>query len=209
MSATDDIKNNALLLIGATKAVDFTSTTDNKVIVVNSFFTRTKNKLLALRTWTFANKRAEIIADSDSGEYYENENDYYDFRFSLPSDFIKLISISQHPSLNIFYSDYELRGQKILADLTTLYVKYIFSPSDEVLPDYFKELLEHALAANICFKLTGDKVLARELRERAFGLPSENLKGGLFQEAVQTDQIQNPAKTLQSSPMKNARWERI
>ena len=61
MSVKEDIQNNALLLIGAQEVADFTNETDNKVKVLNQFYDQVKKKLLSLRSWTFAQKRACIL----------------------------------------------------------------------------------------------------------------------------------------------------
>lgn len=208
MGAREDIQNNALLLIGAQEIVDFTNETDNKVKVINQFYGQIKRKLLSLRSWTFAQKRAEIEADKQNGQYVELE-DYYKYQFELPKDFIKLITVSKFPTLDVFYDQYEVRGCQILANVPVLYIKYNFEPEDECLPPGFTDLLANALAAEICYKITGDKNNQQVIYQKVWGPTSDNLKGGLFGFYAKADAAQNPSRQIKSSPMRYARWEGV
>lgn len=208
MGAKEDIQNNALLLIGAQEIVDFTNETDNKVKVINQFYGQIKRKLLSLRSWTFAQKRAEIEADKQNGQYVELE-DYYKYQFELPEDFIKLITVSKFPTLDAFYDQYEVRGCQILANVPVLYIKYNFEPEDECLPPGFTDLLTNALAAEICYKITGDKNNQQVIYQKVWGPTSDNLKGGLFGFYAKADAAQNPSRQIKSAPMRYARWEGV
>lgn len=208
MGAKEDIQNNALLLIGAQEIVDFTNETDNKVKVINQFYGQIKRKLLSLRSWTFAQKRAEIEADKQNGQYIELE-DYYKYQFELPEDFIKLITVSKFPTLDVFYDQYEVRGCQILANVPVLYIKYNFEPEDECLPPGFTDLLTNALAAEICYKITGDKNNQQVIYQKVWGPTSDNLKGGLFGFYAKADAAQNPSRQIKSAPMRYARWEGV
>lgn len=208
MGAKEDIQNNALMLIGAQEITDFTNETDNKVKTINHFYEQVKKKLLSLRSWTFAQKRAEIEAVKENGEYQVQE-DYYKYLFELPEDFIKLISVSQHKEIDSFYDQYEVRGCEIYANLPILYVKYTFEPEDECLPPGFKDLLANALAAEICYKITGDKNNQQVIYQKVWGPTSDNLKGGLFGFYAKADAAQNPSRQMKSAPMRYARWEKV
>ena len=208
MGVKEELQNNALMLIGAQEITDFTNETDNKVKVINHFYQQVKKKLLSLRSWTFAQKRAEIEAVKNNGEYEEQE-DYYKYLFELPQDFIKLISVSEHKEIDSFYRDYELRGCTIYAGTPKLYIKYIFEPEDECLPAGFKDLLSNALAAEICYKITGDKNNQQVIYQKVWGPTSDNLKGGLFGFYAKADAAQNPARQMKSAPMRFARWQKV
>lgn len=204
-SVKQDIENGALLLIGAQEITDFNNTTDNKIKTLNNFYDVVKNKLLSLRSWTFAQKRAELEADKNEGAYVEHD-DYFKYSFTLPADYIKLLTVSRHETLDSFYPDYEVRGNKIMAAVPVLYVKYTFSPNETDLPHTFRDLLKNALAAEICYKLTGDKNNQQVLYQKVWGSPSDNLKGGLFGFYAKADAAQNPSRQMKSSPMRFARW---
>lgn len=205
MSVKTDIQNNALLIIGAQEVADFTNETDNKVKVLNQFYDQVKKKLLSLRSWTFAQKRAEIEAEKEDGQYVE-QDDYFKYLFELPQDYMKLIAVSNFETLDSFYDQYELRGCQLLANDPKLYIKYIFNPEDECLPATFQDLLVNALAAEICYKITGDKTNQQALYQKVWGPVSDNLKGGLFGFYAKADAAQNPSRQMKSSPMRFARW---
>ena len=193
------------MLIGAQEVADFTNETDNKVKVLNQFYTPIKRKLLSLRSWTFAQTRLEIEADKENGEYIEQE-DYYKYKFQLPEDFIKLLTVSRFKTLDRFYDEYEVRGCEILANVPVLYIKYIFEPEDECLPAGFADLLTNALASEICYKITGDKNNQQLIYQKVWGTSSDNLKGGLFGFYAKADAAQNPSRQMKSAPMTYARW---
>lgn len=205
MSVKETIQQNALMLIGAQEVADFTNETDNKVKVLNQFYTPIKRKLLSLRSWTFAQTRVEIEADKENGEYIEQE-DYFKYKFQLPEDLIKVLTVSRFRELDQFYHEYEVRGCEIYANVPVLYIKYIFEPEDECLPAGFADLLTNALAAEICYKITGDKNNQQMIYQKVWGTSSDNLKGGLFGFYAKADAAQNPSRKMQSEPMTYARW---
>lgn len=210
MGTKEDIQNRALLLIGTEEISDFTNDSDRKIATLNQFYEEVKNKLLSLRNWTFAVKRVKLEAEKDEdGAPKENEEDYFKYAFDLPCDMVKLLSVSRFAKQDLFYAGYELRGNKLYSDAPALYVKYLFSPEDGCLPSAFQDLLANALAAEVCFKLTGDKTKEQALYAKVWGQPSDNLKGGLFGFYAKADAGQNPTRALQSQPMAAARWMKV
>ena len=209
MSVKTDIQNNALLLIGAQEIADFNNETDNKLKVLNQFYEAVKKKLLSLRSWTFAQKRKEIEAVKDTNDQYVEQDDYFKYVFELPEDFMKLITVSKFETLDSFYPEYEVRGCQIWANAPRLYIKYTFDPEDECLPPTFQDLLTNALAAEICYKITGDKNNQQMIYQKVWGLPSDNLKGGLFGFYSKMDAAQNPSRQIKSAPMRFARWHKV
>ncbi len=210
MASKEDIQNRALLLIGTEEISDFTNDSDRKIATLNHFYEEVKNKLLTLRSWTFALKRVKLEADKDeNGAPLENGEDYFKYAFEVPCDMVKLLSVSRFGGRDLFYAGYELRGNKLYADAPVLYVKYTANPEDGCLPPAFADLLANALAAEVCFKLTGDKTKEQALYAKVWGQPSDNLKGGLFGFYAKADAGQNPARALQSQPMATARWTKV
>lgn len=210
MASKEDIQNRALLLIGTEEISDFTNDSDRKTATLNHFYEEVKNKLLTLRSWTFALKRVKLEADKDeNGAPLENGEDYFKYAFEVPCDMVKLLSVSRFGGRDLFYAGYELRGNKLYADAPVLYVKYTANPEDGCLPPAFADLLANALAAEVCFKLTGDKTKEQALYAKVWGQPSDNLKGGLFGFYAKADAGQNPARALQSQPMAAARWTKV
>lgn len=210
MGTKENIQNRALLLIGAQEIADFTNRSDNKIASVNRFYDETKAKLLSLRTWTFAVKRVKILAETDEEDLpLAHPEDYFAYSFDLPEDLIKVLSVSHTPNTDVFYDRYEVRGCKLMADRPELYIKYAFSPQDDCLPPAFQDLLANALAAEICYQLTGDRTHQQILYAKVWGQPSDNLKGGLFGFYAKADAVQNPTRRLQSRPLAFARWRKL
>lgn len=210
MATKEYIYQKCLGLIGAEAIKDFTNKSDKRIDTLDQCYEGVKAKLLSLRIWTFAVTRAKITALTDEEDKpVENTEDVYKYEFELPTDMVRVISVSRFAQLNNFYQDYEIRGCKLLANAPTLFIKYIKNPTEAEMPAYFADLLAGVLAEETCFKLTGDKVLQQGLQVRNWGNPSDNLKGGWFGFTAKIDAAQNPTRRLQSRPMINARFERV
>ena len=201
MAVADDIKNKALRHIGSKTVDDFTidPPTSERQKICNQFYEPLKLKLLALRNWTFAYKRIELKGKTDlTGETYL-------YSFDIPEDLINLITVYYAKNSLLAVYDYEIREGKIYTNVSAPYVEYTYNTSDDDLTPVFKDFFSYALAEEISFSLTGDKVLQDRLHLKAWGLPSDNLKGGYFGFASLTDQKQQPTKIIQDSPLLDAR----
>lgn len=210
MATKEYIYQKCLEMIGAEDIKDFTNKSDKRISTLDQCYEGVKDKLLSLRDWTFAVTRAKITALTDEEDNpIENTEDIYKYEFELPTDLVRLISVSRFAQSNLFYRDYEVRGCKLLANTPTLFIKYIRKPEEAIMPAYFADLLAGVLAEETCFKLTGDKVLQQGLQVRNWGNPSDNLKGGWFGFTSKIDAGQNPTRRLQSRPFVNARFERV
>jgi len=197
------IKNNALLHIGST-VVDFdTDTISQKAITCNTLYPSLKTKLLSLRNWTFAFKKAELSGKTElTGEVYL-------YSYDAPADLINLLRLFPGNNSRTTEYDYQLRGGKIYSNSPELWAEYTYNVDETSFSAVFIDFFEYAFASEICFKLTGDKVLQEQLHQRAWGLPSDNFKGGLFGFASLTDQKQQPVQIIEDSPLLIARNEGI
>ncbi|HUT85649.1 MAG TPA: hypothetical protein VMW66_02280 [Elusimicrobiales bacterium] len=202
-TVADDIKNKALLHTGSTTVDDFTTDESQKALVCNALYEPLKLKLLSLRSWTFAFKRVALTGKIDlTGEAYL-------YSFDIPADLINLLTIYYAKDSRVAVFDYKIREGKIFTNVPMPYVEYIYSTDDDNLTPIFKDFFSYALAEEISFSLTGDKVLQDRLHLKAWGLPSDNLKGGYFAFASLTDQKQQPTKIIQDSPLLDARNEGV
>ena len=198
------------MLAGAQEIADFTNVSDNKIKSLNLFYDAVKTKLLALRSWTFARKQAVIEAEKDgNGNYVIVADKAYKYEIELPQDIMELTGVYKEPAGRFSYSGYERQGRIIRADIPVLFIKYTANVPESEFPFTFRDLLANALAAEICYKLTGNKTYQEVLYHKVWGLPSDNLKGGLFGFYAKQDAAQNPAKKIESCPMTYARWRRV
>jgi hypothetical protein len=200
MAVIDDIKNNALLHVGAEIVESFpTDSTDKKVITCNQLYPSVKNDLLSIREWTFAFKKASM------GTKTSLTNKVYLYSYDIPAEVTNFLRFFHGDNSRAVIQDYQIREGKIFTNSTDLWAEYMYNVDESKYYPSFIKAFEYALAAQICFKLTGDKVREEQLHQKAWGLPSDNLKGGLVGVAVLTDQKQQPTKIIKDSPLLIAR----
>lgn len=197
----DDIKNNALIHIGSETVDDFSVSppTSKRQSVCNNLYPSLKKKLISLRNWTFAFKKASM------GTKTTLTDKVYLYSYDIPAELINLLRLFHKDNSRTVLYDYQIRESKIFTNSDDLWAEYIYDVDESKYNPVFIDFFEYALAAEICFKLTGDKVREEQLHQKAWGLPSDNLKGGLFGFASLTDQKQQPTAIIQDSPILYAR----
>jgi len=199
MTIADDIKNGALLLIGCKIVSDFSTDSSEKAVTCNTLYPDFKKQKISLRNWTFATKKVQLSGKTSLTD------DIYLYSYDIPSDMLQLVKLFQSKTSRVIVKDYSIRENKIFSNYDDLYVEYIYDVDESNYSSVYIHFLKYAFASEICFKITGDKVLADWLFIKAYGSPSDNLKGGLFGEASLTDSRQKAVRIIQSSPLINAR----
>lgn len=199
MAVIDDIKNNALIHIGSETVSDFSTDTSQRAKTCNSLYPSLKKKLLSLRNWTFAFKKASMGTKTDLTDKV------YLYSYDIPAEVINFLRFFHGENSRAVLQDYQVREGKIFTNSTDLWAEYIYDTDEANFSAIFIDFFEYALATEICFKLTGDKVREEQLHQKAWGLPSDNLKGGLFGSASLTDIKQQPTKIIKDSPLLDAR----
>lgn len=144
MSSKLDIINQGLLLLGESVITDY----DTPVgIIADTLYKTTRDSLLASHRWRFAVKKVALVAASGSPV---NEWQYH---YTLPSDYVLLIRT--YPN-----SNYEVFEDKLLSNLSTASIDYVFDPGEKKYPTYFIKALTHALASDMALSVTHDKSMA-------------------------------------------------
>lgn len=203
MATETEIKNAALIKLGVQPVTDYGTSTSKAAEVVNNLYPLYKRGMLSRRRWTFASKRLGLINPTAVVD------ETFQWAFDLPSDFLNLNSV--YPDKNYINSltAYEIRGNKIYANVEEIFIKYMYEAPEEQWTAYFTDFFKVAFASEICFVLTGDKTLNQLVNQEAFGTPSDNLKGGLFGVASRIDAQQNPVRHIQSAPVLESRHSGI
>lgn len=198
--AIGDIINKALLIMGDSEIDDFGSPTDGRIQPMHRFYHEEKAKLLSLKNWPFAT-RLQCL-----GEPEEATGDIFPYAYAVPEDCLRILGITSDGQTPV---PYEYREHSIYAATSPAWARYIYDMPDDCMPVPFRDLLANSMAAEACYKITGDKVLAERLHDRVWGPPSANMKGGLFGYISSMYARQNPAKTIASRPFAGARWQGI
>lgn len=203
MAVIDDIKNNALIHIGSETVSNFSTDTSKRATTCNKLYPSLKARLLVIRNWPFAFKKASMGTKTDlTGEIYL-------YSYDIPAEVINFLRFFNGKNSRLVLTDYQIREGKIFTNSNDLWAEYVYNVDESKFHPAFIDFFEYALAAEICFKLTGDKVLQEQLHQRAWGLPSDNMKGGLFGFASITAQKQQPTRIIADSPFLDARNEGV
>lgn len=156
----------------------------------NANYDTVRDFVLESRDWTFAATRdtlTPLVAAPD----FE-----FTYQFQLPSDLIRLTMVDSIATLN-YGENWVREGAVILADVDTLYVKYIKRETDPTkFSPGFVQCLAARIAANIASPLTGSKALKDEM---------EALYGALLETGGAMDGMQGKNIPLRSNRLINVR----
>jgi len=194
-----ELKNASLALIGAQTVSDYDTSTSREAVLINALFPAFKLKSLELRRWNFASKRLKVVSTTPLTD------DEYQYEFDLPADLVNLQAIFSDSSYLSTYYKFNFSNGKIYANVDTIYIKYTFDADVDVWNGSFTNFMIYALAAEICYNLTGQQVLKDRLEQDAYGPVSSNRNGGKLGEASRVNGQQNVARVIQDSPILAAR----
>lgn len=82
---------------------------------------------------------------------------------------------------------YAISGNSVLSDQSELWANLIVDRPESELPEYFQELLIHAIAADTALAITDQQSIADRHYQLAFGTPSEAGMGGMMGRAALID----------------------
>lgn len=139
MASKTEICNRALSKVGDSRVSNIETDSSEKAQILNSMYELVRDELLRTYPWNFAIKRTQLAVDGTAPSWGYNK------RYQLPSDFIAILEIKNHP-------DYRMEGGYILtnegAPLYIKYVKRVESTGD------FDELFAEALAAQLAVEIS-------------------------------------------------------
>ena len=136
-----DLASNALLLIGEETISSFTDDSTAALVAAN-LYEPTYESLLTLHPWRFASSKATLSRLTATPV---NE---WSYAYQLPADFL----VAQH--IDDATEKYQIYGNKLYSDNTTIVLDYTYKPDESLLPAYFAELLEYRLAAVFAIPIT-------------------------------------------------------
>lgn len=82
---------------------------------------------------------------------------------------------------------YAISGNKVLSDQDELWADLIVNRKESEWPEYFQELMIHAIAADVALAVTDQQSIADRHYQLAFGTPGEGGNGGMMGQAMLID----------------------
>jgi len=160
MSTTElVIKQNALILIGHLPIQSLSEETDQNA-VLSARYPILKKSLLSMNTWKFVTKTVQLNQNPTPPDGRWTQ------QYDLPSDSVAdgVIAVyasddERAPSV----LDFVIQDGKLLTNLEEVWIDYKRDVLEGAFPDYFDDLICHALAADIALTLTDDNSIATQL----------------------------------------------
>ena len=191
MASNVDIANNALSILGGSTISSLTEDTKNARIC-NQRFENVRNRVFRGHPWNCLIKRVQL-AENSTAPVIEFEN-----AFALPSDFLRVLKIHNGTTDSVA-SDmpYKVEGKNIITDESTVYLVYVAKDTDPTNYDtYLYEVLAYQLAADMCYSITNNATLAKNLLVDA----DEKLREARF-----VDSVENSTDTVEAGEFTDAR----
>ncbi|WP_368913497.1 hypothetical protein [Mixta calida] len=189
MSSSISICSNALLALGQHPINSFDEATDHARLCANIYPT-VRDDLLRRHPWNCAIKRVVLSPVSDSPTFE------YRFQFALPGDTIRVLSVGDGDGS--YETPYRTEGNRLLANVDALHLRYVFRNDDESTWDAaLVNLAEATMAARLAYAVTGSASLRDSLTQEA---------AYLLRQAKAIDGQEDPPETLGGYPTYESRF---
>lgn len=129
------------------------------------------------------------------------------YAYALPADMIgppeKFLANRRLPDRP--ETHFEVQNQIVYSDQSALWVVAMFYVDEASWPDYFVTAAVACLTAEIYPFITGNGPRLPNLQQTAWGLPSDNRRGGKLGVAMRADARNNPSRILSRNPLIDVR----
>lgn len=140
-----EICNMALTLLGQDRIVSLAEDNEN-VRKLNAVYDPLLKEVLRAHPWNCATKRISLAMLAEVPVYE------YAYTFQLPADYLKKVKVSNGTT---YIEDFKIERNKLLANESTVYLKYIFNNTDPSSYDSaFASAFAARLAAELAFPIT-------------------------------------------------------
>lgn len=178
------ICSQALLLLGANQITSFADGTAPSS-VCSVLYPRVKSQTMGMYPWSFS------LTKTTLGRLSSTPTNVYLYEYQLPSDMFLGVPRAVYASTSTGnlpkITEYEIQGDKILTNETTVVVDYQKLVTEADMPSYFVQMLVYQMAWHLAEPVTDQTTKADYWKTVALGTPSENMRGGYFRQAINID----------------------
>jgi hypothetical protein len=93
--------------------------------------------------------------------------------------------------------DWEIQGDKLLTNLTAVFIDYQYQTPEYAMPKYFVQLLKYMMAWHLALPVTEQSDRAQYWQGIAVGGPGENGRGGYMRTAMNIDGQGQPTRVIE------------
>jgi hypothetical protein len=151
-------------------------------------------------SWTIQKTKIARLADTPINEWK--------YKYQLPGDMLgnpKAVFNTSSVGANSI-RDFEIYSAGLFTNLEDVWIDYQYLPEPAEFPPYFVRLLKTALAAEFAEPITDQITKADYFHSKAYGAPSDNMRGGLVRVAINIDGADQPSKSIQEFPISDIRF---
>jgi hypothetical protein len=202
MTTATSICNRALLKIGAKPIASLDEESD-RARVCSVLYTPLRDGLLAGYDWRFTILKAKLTRDAAAPATE------WRYQFLLPPGRLHdgAVAVFDTNGFNAEpITDWERFADRIQTNCAEIWCEYQVARTEAELPPYFIDLLVEALCSEIAMPITDQQSTATAHHQKAYGVPSENMRGGLFGQAMLRDSQGNASPVVNSDDLEVARF---
>jgi len=195
------ICSDALILLGAKPISSFNDGTDESN-TCDRLYPDVRDMTLSMYPWSFSYKKVQL------SRLITTPTTEWTYEFQLPGDRLgnpRAAFTSNAVGIKPF-KEWEIIGDKLMANETTMYVDYAYSVGEYAMPSYFIQLLKYMVAWHLAYPLTEQQDKAVYWQSVAIGQPSENGRGGYFRQAMNMDTQGQPSQVIEDFSLMTARY---
>ena len=194
------ISSDALIMLGAAPLSSFSDGTD-EAQVADRLYDDVRDTLIMQYpySWTIKKTKLSRLADAPVNEWK--------YKYALPGDILgnpKALFINGgsggRPA-----RDFEIYSGGLYTNYEQVWIDYQFLPEPAIFPQYFTRLLKTALAAEFAEPITDQITKADYFHNRAYGAPTDNMRGGLVRVAINIDGADRPPQMIEEFALTDVR----
>jgi hypothetical protein len=195
------ICSDALIMLGASPLSSFADGTD-EAQVADRLYDDVQDTILMQYPFTWSIKKVRLgrLSDAPINEWK--------YKYQLPGDILgnprAVFNTAAVGDRSL--RDFEIYSTGLFTNLEDVYIDYQFRPEPSIFPPYFVRLLKTALAAEFAEPITDQITKAEYYHGKAYGSPSENMRGGLMRVAMNIDGASQPSQMIQEFPLTDVRF---
>jgi hypothetical protein len=186
------ICSDSLLMLGAKAITSFNDGTDESS-VCDRLYPDLRDSTLTTYPWSFTLKKIQLA------QLVTTPTSVWKYEYLLPGDRLaspRAVYNSAQPGSPV-QKDWEIQGDKLLTNLTAVFIDYQYQTPEYAMPKYFVQLLKYMMAWHLALPVTEQSDRAQYWQGIAVGGPGENGRGGYMRTAMNIDGQGQPTRIIE------------
>lgn len=186
------ICSDALILLGAKPISSFNDGTDESN-TCDRLYPDIRDMTISMYPWSFSYKKVQLA------RLITTPTTEWEYEYQMPGDRLgnpRAVVVSSEANARPI-KDFEIIGDKLMTNETTIYIDYPYQTPEFAMPQYFVQLLKYMMAWHLAYPVTEQQDKAVYWQGVAVGSPSENGRGGYFRQAMNMDSYGQPNQVIE------------